>query len=254
MDWRARARTARARACGPRPRGCARTRAGARSRTQARPPPTRRKRVRAARMRYRDSTVHIPLRRPITVDNSPVMRGQKRGEDARKRAYAPRIYPLRKKSYEDRWIAGSSPAMTTITASASALAATPSSLSQPFEQRRNVDLVGLVVAGERVHHDVDAGAEREFALARLGGDERQHGLAVLAHRPGAGEIVRRDDDRRHAVAGARRAARRLVFVDGGQRLHPQLAGAEAAGKVLQQVEGLGQHVVAPHRLELGDVE
>ena len=39
------------------------------------------------------------------------------------------------------------------------------SLSQPFEQRRNVDLVGLVVAGERVHHDVDAGAEREFALA-----------------------------------------------------------------------------------------
>src|SRR5215471_6639508 len=68
------------------------------------------------------------------------------------------------------------------------------SLSQPFEQRRNVDLVGLVVAGERVHHDVDAGAEREFALTRLGGDERQHGLAVLAHRPGAGEIVGGDDD------------------------------------------------------------
>jgi hypothetical protein len=33
-------------------------------------------------------------------------------------------------------------------------------LSQPFQQRRDVDLVGLVVAGERVHHDVDAGAER----------------------------------------------------------------------------------------------
>jgi hypothetical protein len=26
-------------------------------------------------------------------------------------------------------------------------------------------LVGLVVAGERVHHDIDAGAEGEFALA-----------------------------------------------------------------------------------------
>src|SRR5262245_60100947 len=172
-------------------------------------------------MRYRDSTVHIPLRRPVTVDNSPVMRG-----------LDPRIHPPSQESYEDRWIAGSSPAMTSITASASALAATPSSLSQPFEQRRNVALVGLVVAGERVHHDVDAGAEREFALARLGGDERQHGLAVLAHRPGAGEIVRRDDDRRHAVAGARRAGGRLVVVDGRERFDPQLAGAEAAGKVL----------------------
>src|SRR5262249_12115352 len=130
----------------------------------------------------------------------------------------------------------------------------PASLSQPFEQRRNVDLVGLVVAGERVHHDVDAGAEREFALARLGGDEREHGLAVLAHRPGAGEIVRRDDDRRYAVAGARRTARRLVVVNGRQRFHPQLAGAEAAGKVLQEIECLRQHVVAPHRLELGNIE
>src|SRR5262245_25508328 len=193
-------------------------------------------------MRYRDSTVKFLLRR---------LRSLTQQSCAGLTLASTRFV---RSLYEDRWIAGSSPAMTTITASASALAATPSSLSQPFEQRRNVDLVGLVVAGERVHHDVDAGAEREFALARLGGDERQHGLAVLAHRPGAGEIVRRDDDRRHAVAGARRAARRLVFVDGGQRLHPQLAGAEAAGKVLQQVEGLGQHVVAPHRLELGDVE
>src|SRR5262245_64203366 len=54
------------------------------------------------------------------------------------------------------------------------------SLSQPLQQRRNMDLVGLVVASERVHHDVDAGAEGEFALARLGGNERQHGLPVLA--------------------------------------------------------------------------
>ena len=86
------------------------------------------------------------------------------------------------------------------------------------------------------------------------GYERQHRLTVLAHRPGAGKIVRGDDDRRHAVAGARRPARRLVLVRGRQRLDPELAGAEAAGKVLQQIEGLGQHVVARHRLELGNVE
>src|SRR5438128_319993 len=37
------------------------------------------------------------------------MRGQKRVEDARKRAYDPRIHLLRKKSFEAGWIAGSRP-------------------------------------------------------------------------------------------------------------------------------------------------
>ena len=32
-------------------------------------------------------------------------------------------------------------------------------LPQPFEQHRHVHLVGLVVAGQHVHHDVDAGAQ-----------------------------------------------------------------------------------------------
>src|SRR5207245_6151485 len=38
-----------------------------------------------------------------------VMRGQKRVEDARKRAYDPRIHPLRKKLLQSGWIAGSKP-------------------------------------------------------------------------------------------------------------------------------------------------
>jgi len=37
------------------------------------------------------------------------MRGQKRVEDARERAYHPRIHLLRKKSFETGWIAGSKP-------------------------------------------------------------------------------------------------------------------------------------------------
>jgi len=37
------------------------------------------------------------------------MRGQKRVEDARERAYHPRIHLLRKKSFEAGWIAGSRP-------------------------------------------------------------------------------------------------------------------------------------------------
>src|ERR1041384_8033069 len=83
-------------------------------------------------------------------------------------------------------------------------------LSQPLQQRRDVHLVGLVVAGERVHHDVDAGAERELTLARLAARDRQHGLAVRPERPGAGQIVRGDQDRRDAVACTRGAILHLV--------------------------------------------
>src|SRR5215831_19170087 len=43
------------------------------------------------------------------------MRGQKRVEDVRERAYAPRIHLVRKKPFfEVGWIAGSSPAMTAL--------------------------------------------------------------------------------------------------------------------------------------------
>src|SRR5258708_2362280 len=42
------------------------------------------------------------------------MRGHSASEDARERAYDPRIHLLCKKSYEDGWIAGSSPAMTAL--------------------------------------------------------------------------------------------------------------------------------------------
>ena len=41
---------------------------------------------------------------------------------------------------------------------------------------------------------------------------------------------------------------------GAERFDPQLAGVEAAGKVAQQIECLGQHVIARDRLEFGNVE
>src|SRR5947199_111636 len=96
-------------------------------------------------------------------------------------------------------------------------------LPQPFDQRRRVDQVGLVVAGQRVHHDVDAGTEGEFALARLARRQRQHRLAVGADRPGAGKIVRGDDERRDAVAAARRPRRGFVVILARQGFNPGLA-------------------------------
>src|SRR5882672_1590354 len=113
-------------------------------------------------------------------------------------------------------------------------------LPQPFDQGGRVNLVGLVVAGQGIHHDVDAGAEGEFALARLARRQRQHRLAVGADRPGAGDIVRGDDDRRNAVAAARRPRGRVVIILTRQGLDPGLARIEAAGEIAQQIKRLGQ--------------
>src|SRR5262249_61836335 len=72
-------------------------------------------------------------------------------------------------------------------------------LAEPLEQRRDVHLIRPVIAGQRGHHDVDPRPERELALPRVARNERQHGLAVGADRPGAAKIVGSDEDRRDAV-------------------------------------------------------
>src|SRR5579863_5317071 len=127
-------------------------------------------------------------------------------------------------------------------------------LPQPLKQRRNMNLVGLVVAGERVHDDIDAGAERELALARFTVHHRQHRLAVRLHCPGSGQIVRSDQNGGHPVAAACRPGLLLLLVFGRECLDPKLPGVEPAGEVAQQIERLGQHVIARHRLKLGNVE
>src|SRR5262245_63946312 len=98
----------------------------------------------------------------LSADNSPVMRG-----------LDPRIHQLRKNALR-RWtdcrvisaftrvFRRAMPGNDDLNVAPACLSGDDMFLlSQPFEQRRNVDLVGLVVAGERVHHDVDTGAERE---------------------------------------------------------------------------------------------
>src|SRR5580700_794716 len=120
-------------------------------------------------------------------------------------------------------------------------------LPEPLKQRGHVHLVGFVVAGERVHHNVDAGAECELALARFTIDHRQHRLAVGTCRPGTGKIVRGNDDRRHAVAAARRPAKAFFVFSRRKRLDPKLTGIKAAREVAQQIKRLGENVIARHR-------
>ena len=125
-----------------------------------------------------------------------------------------------------------------------------SSLAEPFKQGRHMDLVGLVVAGQRVHHDVDAGPKGHI---RAGGDRAGWSDTDSGHRrrwPRRGQIVLGDQDRRNTVAGARLADPMSPDPSsGGSRLDPERAARIATGEIGQQIESLGQHVVARHRLE-----
>ena len=87
-----------------------------------------------------------------------------------------------------------------------------------------MDLIGLVVAGQRIHHEIDAAAQRQLPLPRAAGNQRIERLGPSSSLgPGRGEIIRDDDDRRHAVACARRRLARSFGSVGGKRLDPGLA-------------------------------
>src|ERR1041384_5216589 len=64
-----------------------------------------------------------------------------------------------------------------------------------LHDERHVDLVGLVVEAQRVHHEVDPHAERELALALAAGLARQVVVAEVIAHPRAAEVV--GDVRRH---------------------------------------------------------
>ena len=64
-------------------------------------------------------------------------------------------------------------------------------LPEPFDQRRRMHLVGLVVSGQRVHHDVDAGRGRRIRVAAA----RPASAAASAGRRGGSPRRRQDRSR-----------------------------------------------------------
>ena len=50
-------------------------------------------------------------------------------------------------------------------------------------------LIGLIIAGQHIHHDVDAGAEGMFALRFIGRNGGQNRIARVIHRPCARKII-----------------------------------------------------------------
>ena len=128
------------------------------------------------------------------------------------------------------------------------------STSEPFQNVFRVNLVGFVVACERVHDQIDAATQSKFALARASGNQWIKRATVCVLGPRRREIVRGDDDRRNTVASARGALSSVIWVGRGQRLDPGLANLGAANDAVEQIERLGQDVVVRNRLQFRHVD
>src|SRR5437868_15014724 len=98
------------------------------------------------------------------------------------------------------------------------------SLTEPFEDRRYVHLVRLVVAGQHVHDEIDPKAQRHLALwlaARHDGIARP---ALAVDGPGAGPVITAGNDAGNAII-----APVLDWLD------PDLPRPAAGGERLQHV-------------------
>src|SRR5476651_2105943 len=111
----------------------------------------------------------------------------------------------------------------------------PPSSSQPLHDVLDMDLVVLVVAGQRMHHEIAAEAERHLALRLAARRHRHQAAAALVGRPGAGIVVGADHDGGDAVIDAPVAG-----------LDPDLAALPASRHVRQKIERLGEHMVGRH--------
>ena len=62
-----------------------------------------------------------------------------------------------------------------------------------------MDLIRLVVASERIHHQVDTRPKRHLSLQLTAGHHRVQRTVGFVESPGASEIIGGDDDRANAV-------------------------------------------------------
>src|SRR5580704_17340438 len=95
----------------------------------------------------------------------------------------------------------------------------PRSLAEAFQDRRYVDLVGFVIAGQHIHDEVDTETHRHLALSLATRHARKSRPALVIDRPGASPVVAADDDAGNAVIDA--------ILD---RLDPHLSAVPSAGK------------------------
>src|ERR1700738_5588477 len=93
---------------------------------------------------------------------------------------------------------------------------------EPLHDVLDVNLVVLVVAGQRMHYEIGADAERQLTLGLAARRHRVETASALVHGPGTGIVVGADDDRGDAVIHPSTA-----------RLDPELAALPAARPVGQ---------------------
>ena len=111
-------------------------------------------------------------------------------------------------------------------------------LTKAFEDCRYVYLIGLVVTGQRIHHQIDSETECHFALPLAAGDDRRKRAALVINRPGRRPVIAANDNRRNPIIDT-----------AGVPLDPNPAAGPSAGKLTHQVESPRQDMVVGHNCQ-----
>ena len=112
-----------------------------------------------------------------------------------------------------------------------------------------MNLVGLIVASENVHDQVDAKpvCDLSLPLARKASANREHGRTVVVYRPRPCPIIAANDHGGHVVVEVAEWHPFNLFGVRRCRLDPHVAVDEAPRKILQKIECAGQNVVVRKR-------
>src|SRR5258708_32469840 len=97
-------------------------------------------------------------------------------------------------------------------------------------------LIGLIVASKRVHHEIDAEAIGEFALALTARNDVDQRAPLGVDSPRGGPVVAPDNYRRDTVATASRFGP-PVGIAWRKRFDPDFATVPSAGKLAQEIKG-----------------
>ena len=105
-------------------------------------------------------------------------------------------------------------------------------LTEPVDDGGDVNLIGFVIAGKRVHHPVDAEPIGHLPLAFAPWYDRGHRAAQAVDCPGAGPVI-----------GADNHGGNPVIVASATAFDPDGPASPSAGEIVEQVKRLCQDMV-----------
>ena len=113
-----------------------------------------------------------------------------------------------------------------------------------------MNLIRFIVARQHMHHQIytKTVGNLALALAAIAASDGQHRGAVAVDGPSGGPVVTADHNGCHTVIEIAEGHAIYLFCVGVRSLYPDIATVVATGKILQQIECTGHHMIRWKRL------